>query len=319
MTLDLKKWQQTFFPFYAQKEDEVSADPNSRFVHYSSAEALIGILRSQQMWMRNASLMNDFLEIEYGAGLLDRALDSPAGERLMQACSEVDSSMPDRLRRQHNAWLESYRESTYIISLSEHLPNKDEFGRLSMWRAYAPKDGIALVLKKYPFFAPTTEVSAYTHPVLYADEAGFYCQFEGMVEALAASKEYLAELGSGAVFNSLFHAFQGAVLATKHQGFSEEREWRVVYSPGHERSKHIDTGVEIVRGLPQLVCKLPLKRYGGAVPLDVSLGSILDRIIVGPSAHSKAIREAVAYEMGLLGIPDPESKVFVSKIPLRTG
>lgn len=55
-----------------------------------------------------------------------------------------------------------------------------------------------------------------------------------------------------------FDVLKHAVLATKHPGFHEEREWRVIYSPAQQLSRHLSASLEIVRGIPQRIYKLPL-------------------------------------------------------------
>lgn len=48
------------------------------------------------------------------------------------------------------------------------------------------------------------------------------------------------------------------VASLKHEGFSEEAEWRVIYSPNRQSSALIKPTIEVVGGIPQLVYSLPL-------------------------------------------------------------
>lgn len=34
-----------------------------RFVHYTTAESALNILKSEEIWLRNATLMNDYMEV----------------------------------------------------------------------------------------------------------------------------------------------------------------------------------------------------------------------------------------------------------------
>ena len=48
---------------YFQKQKEDGLGSNSvRFIHYTSAEAALSIIRSKRLWMRNALCMSDFRE-----------------------------------------------------------------------------------------------------------------------------------------------------------------------------------------------------------------------------------------------------------------
>lgn len=45
-----------------------------------------------------------------------------------------------------NQYIKDIETRTYITCLSEHLSNEDNYGRLSMWRAYGHSTGIALII-----------------------------------------------------------------------------------------------------------------------------------------------------------------------------
>src|SRR3954471_7944215 len=78
------------FPHAARRTAE-ALRKGTRFVHYSSAEAAMKVLSGRQMWMRKATLMNDFMEIEHGWMCVTSAIVSghPMGGRLRRALDEV--------------------------------------------------------------------------------------------------------------------------------------------------------------------------------------------------------------------------------------
>ena len=79
--------------------------------------------------------------------------------------------------------------------------------------------------------------------------------------------------------------------------------------------KHVLTkSVEVISGIPQPVYSIPLRSFEG---YDISIASILDRIIIGPSNFPGALLEAFWHELEASGVPDAKQKVFVSDIPLR--
>jgi len=47
------------------------------FVHYTSADAAIGIIRTKRLWMRNVMCMTDYREVDHGFGLRQRWATSP--------------------------------------------------------------------------------------------------------------------------------------------------------------------------------------------------------------------------------------------------
>lgn len=59
-------------------------------------------------------------------------------------------------------------------------------------------------------------------------------------------------------FDAVTAALKFAVLSTKHVGFNEEREWRVIYRPFEFASAAVVEKVVAIRSTPQLVYQLPL-------------------------------------------------------------
>jgi hypothetical protein len=73
-----------------------------------------------------------------------------------------------------------------------------------------------------------------------------------------------------------------ATLATKHPGFAEEQEWRILYAPTLQESKWVTNEIVTLDGIPQLVYKLPLQNIS-EVGLTAGIPELLDRIIIGPT------------------------------------
>src|SRR5229473_2101546 len=75
---------------YALEQHSRAVSHRTRFVHYTSADTAMSILRSKELWMRKSSCMNDFLEVQYGRTRLCTAYgESNAGakfNRLLIAC-----------------------------------------------------------------------------------------------------------------------------------------------------------------------------------------------------------------------------------------
>jgi hypothetical protein len=111
--------------------------------------------------------------------------------------------------------------------------------------------------------------------------------------------------------------FRFAVLCTKHPGFHEELEWRVIHSPTYEPSERVTKTIETIRGVPQHVIKIPLKNYPDEGFVGGELHELLDRIIIGPTQHPHAIADAFCDLLHQAKIPDPEKKICISDIPLR--
>jgi hypothetical protein len=107
-----------------------------------------------------------------------------------------------------------------------------------------------------------------------------------------------------------------AVTCLKHEGFREEREWRIIYSPTRRPSVHITHSIEVIDGVPQLIQKIPLR---GAPPDDLALIDIphlIERVIIGPTQFGAPMFEAFYAALKQAGVQNPN--IVVSGIPIRT-
>ena len=186
-----------------------------------------------------------------------------------------------------------------------------------MWRAYGGTTGVAIVVKGKRFLMPSDALKAYTHPVSYLDPQTFGIEFSSFLGEVERNVPLLKELGEDSVLSFVFDMFKSTLLCTKHVGFHEEREWRVLYCPTYEKSEHIRTEIESVGGTPQPVCKIPLRDIPEEGFLGIEIPSLVDRIIIGPCRYPWVVREAFVSILGDAGITDPHERVVMSEIPLR--
>src|SRR3546814_931439 len=136
-----------FLP-HAMKELDRVRQTGARFAHYTSAETGLKIFQSQRMLLRNSTLMNDFSEVHHGMNCLLSVYNGPLGDRLKAALRTIQNGLPETLQLNFNSKILDFRSETYLMSVSEQDDgHEDKYGRLSMWRAYAPKNGVACILK----------------------------------------------------------------------------------------------------------------------------------------------------------------------------
>ena len=209
---------------------------------------------------------------------------------------------------------------TYVFCLSKHR-KADTDGLLSMWRGYGLHgNGIILVFDPVEI----TEVGTsplQIAPVSYATNIDRSLNLKDILDNWAKISEE-ANLTDDKIYLAAYAAFaviRTYALVTKHIGFSEEQEWRVIYYPERDRGGllkqflgyHIgDRGVE-----PKL--KYPLTHIEGVSAPDFSLDRILDCIILGPSVSSPLAKRSVERMLEKLGKGTLKSKLHASGIPLR--
>jgi hypothetical protein len=305
-----------FVPHIVERRQVFAA--GKRLVHYTSAESAYKIISGKQIWLRNAQMMNDFSEIQHGLNCLVHAWASDAGGRLQQMLDRLKAGLANELANLFNGHAEALRIGTFITSLSEHEDEEDEYGRLSMWRAYGGRSGVALVLNNTVFAAETDEMRVFSSPVFYMDVPKFVERFQGWAGSLLAAEDRLRELGAEQVTNLIFMVFRSFALCTKHPGFREEKEWRVYHSPMFEgRSDWIEPATECVEGVPQLLMKLHLRDDSARGIPGVAPATRVDRVIIGPCDYPVQVRAGVADALQKAGIDDPLSRMSMSLIPLR--
>jgi hypothetical protein len=306
-----------FMTFYPHMWTRISGlGVQGRLVHYSSAEAAMNILEHKEIWLRNTTVMNDFMEVEHGLQALSDAFRSASGQRFQEFLNHHFDGVCEEVANIFDGWQPALRDETYIACVSEHQASEDTLGRLSMWRAYGGSAGVAIVLKSAPFRSQTDILKAYSTPVRYSSRSGLEADFLQLTAGLDANLDLLQALGRERVQGHLFNMFKWSALSIKHPGFEEEREWRVTYTPKMGASEVLQPAVRAVRGLPQIVYRLPLRTFEGT-SFSTAVPDIVDRIIIGPTEYPLALRAAFVELLNDAGLPDAAARVFVSDIPLR--
>ncbi|MDA0657180.1 MAG: DUF2971 domain-containing protein [Proteobacteria bacterium] len=288
----------------------MSPDPN--------ADAAMNMIRTREIWMRKSSCMNDFMEVRHGLNCVILAYESEQGAELKQALNDVFDGITADIEAHFNGWMPHIEHDTYIACFSEHDDAEDIIGRLSMWRAYGDGTGVAFVLKSAPFFNESDAFKAYTSPVAYISDKEFGREFTNAAGRIREAKDFLRQTyARNDVVAYVFEMLRFAALCTKHPGFAEEREWRIVYCPKYMKSDALVRDIQAIKGVPQPIYKIPLKNVPAEGLLGIEIPELLDRIIIGPSKYPAAAREAFVELLENAGVTDAQNKVFVSDIPLR--
>jgi hypothetical protein len=276
----------------------------------------LSIIKSNTIWMRNTNCMADYSEVQHGWRKLtsDKKLLQPLVELLDK---ELAGAGQEAIKL-FDQWWNDTQFQTFITSISEHDAKED--GRLSMWRAFGGQQArVALVIKM-----PLEDINAgdalkiWLSPVAYFSDAEFCEELDNLLRNVALNLDQLKQVSRPILISSLFIMLVSMVVCLKHEGFDEEREWRIVYSPKRLPSDLMLSSIETINGVPQPIYKIPI---GGGPPaaLDpIGLEHLLDRIIIGPTPFPWAVYQAFAAALNDAGVTNAENKVFVSGIPLRS-
>jgi hypothetical protein len=309
--------------FYGYADDMAArVTPDLRFAHYTSAETALRIIRGngtdQALWLRNATEMNDFSEIEFGQACLEFALGQPEIEdrvnRLSEALginisTQVVSPMGEERHR--------IKSDTFLLCLSEH-DSRDDMGVLSMWRAYGGDANVCLLFNTDALTNDQEAYDVHITAVDYDGEIGFLTRFTRVLNDVDSNLEKLKLVDHRLIVDNWKSVLDDMVLSTKHPGFKEEQEWRIIY----RRNANTDIPapphkIEVVGGIAQVVHYLPLVDVPEKGVTKANIQEILDRVIVGPTANPILVREAFVAVLAEAGLSNPEHRVVTCNIPLR--
>jgi Protein of unknown function (DUF2971) len=290
--------------------------------HYTSIQVLEKIMKSEEMWFSNPLFMNDLEEMRFGIHQGKIQFDQLRAEITRAAASQ------ERFKVIESAFMGYYREfdslhalDIYVFCLSEHHQS-DNDGLLSMWRAYgASGNGAALVFNTSFLTGPKDDSPLLIGKVHYASGEQRKAWLEDKIRAwygiiegkkIPDDKLHLAA-------HALFTVIKIYALTSKHRGFGEENEWRLIYLPDRDPNGLLKGCFDYVIGKQGVEPKLKFKIAPLALksPEVWTFEGILDRIILGPSLSTMLARSSIIRMLEVIGKPTFGSKVVSSGIPLR--
>jgi hypothetical protein len=154
-------------------------------------------------------------------------------------------------------------------------------------------------------------------PVAYFGYNDMEKELKKVITNIKKHKEFVKSLNRERVRDTVFIMLLNAAVSLKHEGFREEREWRIVYVSRIHDSKILISNTEIIDGVPQLVYKIPLTDRPADDVVGVEIPTLVDRVIIGPTAYPITIAQAFVVALHNAGMVDAASRVVVSGIPLR--
>jgi hypothetical protein len=312
-----------FIPHARRHRDVIyksGKSPLVRFVHYTTAEAALKIISQKCLWMRNATCMSDYLEVQHGFMILNRFFsDKDKAKSFNDAVNTCAPGAADVAIGLFNQWWNKIRFNTYIFSISEHDDEEDYHGRLSMWRAFGGTTArVAIVFKVPAYSQAAVAMGLRFSPVAYLKDAETNKLIPEVISNIIKHKEFLSSISKQEIVNWIFHMLLVDVTCLKHEGFREEKEWRVVHCPQIDSaSSLIKSSTETIGGVPQLVYKLPLDMVVDPILADLDILRIFDRLIIGPSPYPVVMADAFITALLTAGVVDAPQKVFASNIPIR--
>ena len=311
---------ESVMPSVVWHRHEEIAKRNGRFVHYTSAGNALKIIQTREVWMRNVRCMDDYMEVRHGYQILQELLTTYEN-KFRAAIDQYARDAGQEIITAFIQWGKNNRFNTYISSISEHDDTENDNGRLSMWRAFGGLSTRAAIVLKLPFtLGSANRLNVWLIPVSYfrcKDVKEHFLQFLENLNGLISSA--LLASADRRVVVSIFSAMLVmSAVSLKHEGFREEKEWRVIYMPEMAPSPLMLKKTEIINGVPQIFYKIVLKNNSSQGVGGIEIPELVDRIIIGPSEYPDSIQEAFVVALQEAGVMDAENRVVCTGIPLRT-
>lgn len=252
--------------------------------HYTRFEFVSKILESKQLWATNFQFLNDSSEIHYAKELLR------ASFRLWEL-DHRDTKTTDEVEKLIDELYVYLGTEIYVTSFCEYPdpqggalnPQGKEEGLLSMWRGYGKDGGCAIVFDKEEAgksFLKNRGMDDSSHVKFHGVQYGldkrnsdeFFKKLQELSEKwkMSASEKIFCnrEISSDAL---------RVIPFSKHRGFREEKELRLVVFPGLPKIDELQSDKSLSAPLPVFY------REDGVpcVKLNYAIASV-KKIVVGP-------------------------------------
>ncbi len=221
-------------------------DPNLLW-HYTGFAAFLSIMKSGTIWLSETTFLNDREEMTFGLAVAKQEVVRLLQEKGLREGTKDESgvNLADRFVEESKVVFgEMEQAGTFVVSFSQHGD------LLSQWRAYCPSGGVAIGFdretlrkcftelggqtdQKTPRIAAALRPCVYRRPLKYGVE-GPGALDDHLMERLAALTQNWGLKSIDVVRSD----FLRICVLFKHQGFSEEGEWRGVYAPKIPHTEH---------------------------------------------------------------------------------
>ena len=288
--------------------------------HYTSIASLESIMDTNEVWFSNPLYMSDIGELRFG--ILESAHAFRQNKDIESACgnSARYNSLANAFEYQLDQFSNKHAFDTYVFCLSEH-DSKNTDGLLSMWRGYGSNgNGAAIVFD-------TAQLNHVDGSPLIISKVSYASQAEQLGWIGRKLSEFADLIRNNHVPDeklhlpayALFARFKIFSIFTKHHGFLEENEWRVVYMKEFDRENKLEEMLSYTvgkRGIePKL--KLQVRPIEGLTIGDISLEKLVHQIILGPSVSSPFSIAAVQRMLEKVGKRGLVPRLAASTTPFR--
>jgi hypothetical protein len=116
-----------------------------------------------------------------------------------------------------------------------------------MWRAFGRTTArVALVLTAPLTSGVSARLNFLFSPVAYFTPAQLNVEMREVIANIGDNRDFLSGLERQRLLAMAFTMLVAGVVCLKHEGFHEEREWRIIYSPKRSPAPLITSSIEVI-------------------------------------------------------------------------
>src|SRR4030042_6131247 len=249
--------------------------------HYTSAPALLGIIKSNKIWATNIRYMNDSSELSYTYDLANEIITRMRSEQKNKIAQYFFECFADYIKGNN---LYNYFFDVYAFCFCE------DGDQLSQWREYAER-GIGFAIgfnaemitdkhvQQYKNYGLVKVIYERSTQIKYLEYVIISCMHELSSLAKLCKKMQMPDL----VFDfcrALDAGISTYAVQYKDKAFQEEKEWRIVYI---QPSIDIIDKIEFRFSKEILIPYIELDLTGSSKALTNKLP--ITSIIQGPQSH----------------------------------
>jgi len=232
--------------------------------HYTNREGLLGIISSQELWATDINYLNDSSEFKY------------AKDILYDEVSIIGASEPKDKRSFFENFLNRiyyFHPNLFCFSLSK---NDDQ---LSQWRAYCqPNNGYSIGFNVNKLLNMINKFDGAKLSEVDYDSSNHSLKIKKIVSSTLSKKN----IDDDKIIDDILNEFISYAPYIKHQTFSEEDEFRIIFILSDILMKEIRfrTGKSFLIPYYPIVFNKP-----DILPIE--------EIVIGPSPHPELERESL--------------------------
>lgn len=289
---------------------------NQNLAYYTNGDVLYSILKYKELWLRSTACMNDYREIRYASEYVRNLLldnDSRMFKSVVNALKLITKFPEEYLREELVNMLDKISVGlylhTYIMCLTEHDEKEFPDGNLQMFNSYGRGNGVCIVFDR-------DKLKLFDLPIYkihYLTEDEITNKVNELLVRLENKNIELRSISDNDILKYLKLFFIHLIVTTKHPGFKQEKEWRLIinqkfFDCNKIFGNNLREDVECINGIPQIIQKLNLGNNE----------NILRKIILEPRYEMSA--EVLAINQFLKNnwhFEDTKEIIRVSDIPIR--